>query len=49
MSDISYSQSAGTRTLELASKQDPSGQVAVDVAVEEVSRVEGEEIELGAL
>lgn len=52
-SGLSYSQSAGTHTLDLASKpdQESSGQVAVDVAVEEVSRSRAgrEEIELREL
>lgn len=52
-SDMSYSQTAGTRTLEFASKQDSFGQVTVDVNVDvdadEAKRDRREEIELQVL
>lgn len=50
---MSYSQTAGTRTLEFASKQDSFGQVTVDVNVDvdadEAKRDRREEIELQVL
>lgn len=48
-SDVSYPHTTGTRSPEFAPKEHPSGQVDVDVDVEEVSRHGHEEIELSKL
>jgi len=45
-SDLSYSHSTGTRTLELASKRDSAGDVTVDAVMGDVGRAGHETIEL---